>query len=1351
MRCRHCPGPLSLMHPLHGGPRLVSASKATHADLNLRLRSREEAHVEPLLRQDGTMLDADEALRVLRTRDVSGIEMARTQSWRSVSGTVTLDFHDCDVGSGLESDDSQALIQDIRTELMQVDVKLAAELTKSVEKGLASRVPANLSRRKLPEPISTEAPANRIYSGGNSWEDSDYVPGLATFEDRGKWLGRPDSTAPLQPPFRAPHSELQGLRNRRNMAWRAGGLSPQLTADTWAPLWENPYPHTDAVYLHQEDITDDGLPPIPRAVASQQNLELVMLVKDAQHLPDTEEVLLSSPAARRAAAQPAAHVASFNRSPLVPAATATAAAAAAAPVLRSPTHQNRSRSPVRDTKSKSCQKSKQCEWETAFAAGQGRAAIGRSYSGGCACTLPADGEGRAVSGGRGKDAPASEGLVGARTRCSLYSIDVSLNERSLQTDPKRGNLVEGCLWLEQFNLQIPERLVRLARRSLGDDSDGPLLHIHLHDSGLYSGQDVLGAGSIAIKQLVDLHKNGHNHLPLKCLLVDPATGAPVLGTDGKQTVVNFSFYCLHLDTWTQPTLEDTLRACDHDKIVLRPARMIKNATTAKKKRFVAQGKSGVESDLTVLMEGIHKRSARLADSRPDSCGHPDAPDAPAHALASSRDSVGVTPNDAVGKSECACEGLDMAIMRPIQLQDVDKVDFYWKESLEQVMDSIPVNLLVTVMVLLDLITYLVFALGADESSIEPPWMLSLSAIIVALLLAELTLRQVGMGKRFWKSQWNLFDTLVIWLSAVIILFRIIVDRSQLPGFDAVMVLRVVSRVAIGLRVLRVLINYKRARKLHGHVVKELRSTVSQNKRRYVKHGFDLDLTYITNRVIAMSAPAFGQNSSYRNDIHVVSRFLATRHYGRFFIFNLCDTFYSSDGINGNYNPCMIFNQVQRIPFEDHGPPLMVEMIAFCEEAQLWMMQDVRNVVAIHCKGGKGRTGVMAAAIILWSGHRKTALDALELFTFRRTKNYNPELGMDGTYKHFINTTPCNQTVEGPSQIRYVHYLEAILYSKIDALAHDPVMLSDITVGNDRLLADVPWYISFSVRCCRYPVFDSLNQDGSAVHVLGGSRDKELFVLPVRASVWGDVRVDFYKHASRDKDSKRKLAFFVIFNTSFYKGRSALVLSKARIDMLGKDTQHKLVSKRFYISLNFDQRPSADPTLEYEAALWRLVKTYASRVSYSKGDTIVAENTKRRCLDFIDSGCVEGVCYDIAIEEYMHPLGRTACEAASIGHNNERIPAITMLGSKSVVGVSPFMSSGPTMVYRAKTPVSALQLFRRGHRESDSGTPSRAHSDAAPQASATPSDYQDFDIGIENFPDDRLHEFYRCDVRCLTSW
>jgi len=77
----------------------------------------------------------------------------------------------------------------------------------------------------------------------------------------------------------------------------------------------------------------------------------------------------------------------------------------------------------------------------------------------------------------------------------------------------------------------------------------------------------------------------------------------------------------------------------------------------------------------------------------------------------------------------------------------------------------------------------------------------------------------------------------------------------------------------------------------------------------VRQQFDLDLTYITNRIMAMSAPAFGGHTTYRNDIHVVSRFLSSMHYGKFFVFNLCDHYFSTDGSMGNYHPQMLFNQV----------------------------------------------------------------------------------------------------------------------------------------------------------------------------------------------------------------------------------------------------------------------------------------------------------------------------------------------------------------------------------------------------------------------------------------------------------
>ena len=72
---------------------------------------------------------------------------------------------------------------------------------------------------------------------------------------------------------------------------------------------------------------------------------------------------------------------------------------------------------------------------------------------------------------------------------------------------------------------------------------------------------------------------------------------------------------------------------------------------------------------------------------------------------------------------------------------------------------------------------------------------------------------------------------------------------------------------------------------------------------------------------------------------------------------------------GNYHPQMFFNQVQRIPFEDHGPPLLLELIHFCREATKWLRRDPANIMAVHCKGGKGRTGIMIAVTLLSNTNR----------------------------------------------------------------------------------------------------------------------------------------------------------------------------------------------------------------------------------------------------------------------------------------------------------------------------------------------------------------------------------------------
>ncbi|XP_074558839.1 phosphatidylinositol 3,4,5-trisphosphate 3-phosphatase and protein-tyrosine-phosphatase PTEN2A-like [Curcuma longa] len=185
-----------------------------------------------------------------------------------------------------------------------------------------------------------------------------------------------------------------------------------------------------------------------------------------------------------------------------------------------------------------------------------------------------------------------------------------------------------------------------------------------------------------------------------------------------------------------------------------------------------------------------------------------------------------------------------------------------------------------------------------------------------------------------------------------------------------------------------------------------RHMVSQNKRRYQEGGFDLDMTYITENIIAMGFPAGDLSSGffgyvegfYRNHMEEVIKFFETHHKGKYKVYNLC-----SERL---YDASLFEGKVACFPFDDHNCPPIQLIISFCQSAYSWLKEDIENVVVVHCKAGMARTGLMISSLLLYLKFFPTAEESMEY--------YNQKRCIDG------------KGLVLPSQIRYVKYFESIL-------------------------------------------------------------------------------------------------------------------------------------------------------------------------------------------------------------------------------------------------------------------------------------------------------------------------------------
>lgn len=317
---------------------------------------------------------------------------------------------------------------------------------------------------------------------------------------------------------------------------------------------------------------------------------------------------------------------------------------------------------------------------------------------------------------------------------------------------------------------------------------------------------------------------------------------------------------------------------------------------------------------------------------------------------------------------------------------------------------------------------------------------------------------------------------------------------------------------------------------------KIRSLVSKKKKRYKEDGFNLDLTYIYDNIIAMGFPADKLEGVYRNPIDEVVRFLDSKHYNHYMIYNLCS--------ERHYDSNKFHNRVAEYPFDDHCPPSLELLRAFCEDVDKWLAQDKRNVAAIHCKAGKGRTGVMICAYMLHKGLVADSTSALNYYGEKRTHD--------------------NRGVTIPSQKRYVDYYHELVKFNLN---YRPI---GIILCSIHLEPTPPNFIN-----THFVIYHSDQHNTTLEYFF----DDPLYVS-------GDVKIEFYQQKS--KIIKKEKLFSFWFNTFFAVGNPIgsqrrygmdmtsndlnLIFYREHLDMAYKDTAHKMFGEDFKVVLKFKRAP-----------------------------------------------------------------------------------------------------------------------------------------------------------------------------------
>ncbi|KAG5898794.1 hypothetical protein JTB14_011004 [Gonioctena quinquepunctata] len=307
---------------------------------------------------------------------------------------------------------------------------------------------------------------------------------------------------------------------------------------------------------------------------------------------------------------------------------------------------------------------------------------------------------------------------------------------------------------------------------------------------------------------------------------------------------------------------------------------------------------------------------------------------------------------------------------------------------------------------------------------------------------------------------------------------------------------------------------------------------------------DLDINYITSRIIVMPYPSEGFESTYKtNHIEDVRLFLDSRHPNyKYSVYNLSHKPYHS-----KFGQARIVDCSFAYP-ENFKAPLLNSLYQLCEDIYQNLAGDSRNVVVIHCTDGKATSATLVCGLLIYANLFEVPEDALQMFAVKRC--------------------PPNMR---PSELRYLYYLADIVRNPSIYPHYLPVTLVSLHMQPVPLFTKVrdgcrPYVEVFIENRC---IMSTL-QDYEQMRLYNVSEGKCL--LPINTTVCGDVCivVNHARNVLGGVMTQGKATGIKICQIQFHTGyipeeETCLRFTKSELDELSEGNEH--YQEKFTVSLN----------------------------------------------------------------------------------------------------------------------------------------------------------------------------------------